>query len=263
MTAGERLRTIREQLGLSLRAVEAATARLVIKYGNPDYLIAPSRLSDIETKGVLPNLYRLYALAVIYRRDFHEVLEFYGINFDSIPEDAGVVNVAATHQATVFNNLPSLEVPVRLEPAFDPKSSVPMGRMILKWGTAPLSYLKTFAANRAYTYGYVGTDDWTMYPLIMPGSFVQVDETRQKVTREFWKSEYERPIFFVETRQGHTCCWCELDQSGRMLILKPHPMSPAETRILKYGSEVEIIGQVVGVAMRLDGWAEPVERAEV
>ena len=92
-----------------------------------------------------------------------------------------------------------------------------------------------------------------MYPLIMPGSFVQIDESKRKVAEGGWRSEYERPIYLVETRQGHTCCWCELN--GSMLTLKPHPMSPAKTRILRDGIDAEVIGQVVGVAMRLDGWS--------
>jgi len=91
-----------------------------------------------------------------------------------------------------------------------------------------------------------------MYPLILPGSFVQVDESRNVITMKVWRSEFERPIYFVETRQGFVCAWCEL--SASMLTLKSHPMSPVPSRVLRLGSDAEIIGQVVGVAMRLDQW---------
>jgi hypothetical protein len=33
--------------------------------------------------------------------------------------------------------------------------------------------------------------------------------------------------------------------------LQPHPLSPAQVRILKHPQEAEVIGQVVGVAMRI------------
>lgn len=252
MTAGEKLRTIREGLGLSIRMVEAASSELAAKYNNPDYLISLSRLSDIETKGIVPNIYRLYALAVIYRQEFQELVQSFGVNLKNIPDDIGLLKIPVTHRSTVLSSLRELEIPIRIDPAFDESSSTTLGRMIVKWGTVPLAYLKRFT-DRTYSYAFVGTEDWTMYPLIMPGSFVQIDESKRKVAEGGWRSEYERPIYLVESRQGHTCCWCELN--GPMLTLKPHPMSPEKTRILRDGIEAEVIGQVVGVAMRLDGWS--------
>ena len=251
MTSGERLRALRESLGLSIRMVEAASAQLAAKYNNPDYLISLSRLSDIGTKGIVPNIFRLYSLAVIYRKDFHELLEIFGDHLKGIPDDLGFVDIPVTHRSSVLNTIRDFEIPVRMDPGFDETSSTTLARMIVKWGTVPLTYLKRFT-NRSYSYAFVGTEDWTMYPLLMPGSFVQVDENKRKVVEGRWRSEYERPIYLVETRQGHTCCWCEIN--GPMLTLKPHPMSPAKTRILRHGIEAEVIGQVVGVAMRLDGW---------
>ena len=77
---------------------------------------------------------------------------------------------------------------------------------------------------RDFTYGYVGTQDFTMYPILPPGSFIQVDESRNRVLEGSWRSEYERPIYFVETRDGHTCCWCSMRREE--IILQPHPLSP-------------------------------------
>jgi hypothetical protein len=79
-----------------------------------------------------------------------------------------------------------------------------------------------------------------------------VDESRNKVMEGVWRSEYERPIYFVETREGHTCCWCTLKRES--LILQPHPLSPVSVRVLRHPQEAEIVGQVVGVAMRLGEW---------
>lgn len=67
-----------------------------------------------------------------------------------------------------------------------------------------------------------------------------------------WRSEYERPIYFVETRTGYTCCWCTLEQDK--LILQPHPLSPVQIRVLDHPKEAEVLGQVVGAAMRLGEW---------
>ena len=67
-----------------------------------------------------------------------------------------------------------------------------------------------------------------------------------------WRSEYERPIYFIETRQGHVACWCTL--SDREIVLTPHPLSPVAPRSLRYPQDVEVIGRVVGAAVKWGGW---------
>ena len=93
-----------------------------------------------------------------------------------------------------------------------------------------------------------------MYPIILPGSFVQVDESRNRVAEGVWRSEYERPIYFIETRDGYACSWCAVKNAH--IVLQPHPFSPVAPRILKDQREAEVLGQVVGVAMRLDEWSD-------
>ena len=73
LPAGKSLRTLREKLGLTMRDVENSSARIADKYRNEEFSMPPSRLSDIETKGILPSIYRLYTLSVIYRRDLREL----------------------------------------------------------------------------------------------------------------------------------------------------------------------------------------------
>ena len=120
-------------------------------------------------------------------------------------------------------------MPIRLDPSFDPRRTVNFGRMVEQWGQVPLAYLAQFATCQ-YTYGYIGSDDLTMYPILPPGSFVQIDESKNKAVDGGWRSEYERPIYFVETRDGHTCCWCTMTREE--IILQPHPLSPVAARAL-------------------------------
>jgi len=70
-----------------------------------------------------------------------------------------------------------------------------------QWGLVPLSYLAQFA-HSDFTYGYIGTQDFTMYPILPPGSFIQIDEEKNKVAEGSWRSEYERPSIFVEIATG-------------------------------------------------------------
>jgi hypothetical protein len=238
-------------LGFTIRDVEAASTRIAERHNSSDYSISLSRLSDIETKEVVPSIYRIYSLSTIYRRDIREFLHWYGIDLSAVSEDLMLTPPPKSHMSSAMDPVMQAEMPLRLDPAFNPRTTMNLGRMIMEWGSVPMAYLAQFAKSN-YTYGYVGIDDLTMFPLILPGSFVQIDDTQTRVRSGKWPSEYQRPIYFVETRDGFTVSWCEL--SGLNLLLKPHPLSPVETKILKYGKEAEILGQVVGIAMRLDSW---------
>src|SRR5438045_9787573 len=82
-----------------------------------------------------------------------------------------------------------LRVPVRLDPSFDLHTTTNLGRMIERWGPLPLSFLQQFEQTE-YTYGFIGTEDFTMYPLLVPGSFIQIDESKKQIVMEAWRSEY-------------------------------------------------------------------------
>ena len=251
LSPGKSLRTLREKLGLTMRDVENSSARIAEKYRNEEFSIPPSRLSDIESKGILPNIHRLYTLSVIYRRDLRELLTWYGVDLSNTAADLSLVSPPKSHISEALASLTSVQVPLRMDPAFDKRRTTNLGRMVEQWGLVPLAYLAQFA-NSDFTYGYVGTQDFTMHPILPPGSFIQVDETRNKVVEGSWRSEYERPIYFVETRQGYTCCWCSMRDAD--IILQPHPLSPVPVRILRHPQEAEVLGQVVGVAMKLTEW---------
>jgi transcriptional regulator with XRE-family HTH domain len=252
LSGGHNLRVLREQLGLTMRDVETASAAIAAKHKSDEFAIPPSRLSDIETKGVVPSIYRIYSLAVIYRRDARELLSFFGVDLNRSAEDLHLANPPKSHISDALQGSSAARIPVRLDPSFDLRVTVNMGRVVEQWGVVPLSYLAQFA-DRKYTYGYIGSEDFTMYPILPPGTFIQIDEAKNRVIEGAWRSEYERPIYFVETREGYTCSWCALQQED--LVLQSHPLSPVPVRLLKHPQEAEVIGQVVGVAMRLGEWS--------
>ena len=248
MHPGKRLRLLRDQLGLTVRDVEASSGRLATKHGNSAHSIPGSRLSDIENKGVVPSIYRVYSLAVIYRRDIREILAWYAINLDEIAGDLAVATLPKTHLIESIDETGTLKIPVVEDSAFDPAQTQNLGRIIQQWGTVPFAFLSQFA-NVSFTYAYIGTQDLTMSPLLPPGSFIQIDESRDKVVEGAWRSESDRPIYFLETRSGYRCGWCRL-QDGQ-LTLQPHPLSPEPVRIYRHPKEADVVGEVVGVAMQI------------
>jgi hypothetical protein len=95
----------------------------------------------------------------------------------------------------------------------------------------------------------VGLNDKMMYPLLRPGSLLMIDPERRRVVHQGWKNELDRPIYFVELREGYRCAWCQVEGSRLMLI--PHPISNEPVQTFSLASEAEVVGQVVGMAMRL------------
>jgi hypothetical protein len=121
--------------------------------------------------------------------------------------------------------------------------------MIQRWGKLPLMLLDGLDL-KTHRYAYIGTEDWSMYPLIQPGSLILIDETRRKIANQGWTNEFERPVYFFEHREGYACGWCNLNEA--QLVLQPHPASMCSPEIYIYPDEIDVIGQVTGVAMRLD-----------
>jgi len=254
LNGGQRLRALRETLGYRMRDVELASNQIAQRFDSEEFAIPPSRLSDIETKGIIPSIFRLYSFAAIYRREYRELLSFYGLELDGISADISFGHPQKSHLSKALSNVTQVRMPTRLDPGFSLQKTTDLRRAIEQWGTVPMAYLELFADDR-YTYGYIGSEDFTMYPILQPGSFVQVDEAKNKVGEGIWHSEFERPIYFVEMREGFTCCWCSIKRDS--IVLQPHPLSHVSVRILRYPQEAEVLGQVIGVAMRLGDWHSP------
>src|SRR5271170_7234584 len=95
--AGQKLRRIRERLNLRVRDVEQASLKIADKYHNDEFAVLINRVSEIENRGLVPTLFKLYSLCAIYRLDFLEVLEWYGISLNALPADSMLAEVPSTH----------------------------------------------------------------------------------------------------------------------------------------------------------------------
>src|SRR5262249_30683553 len=120
---------------------------------------------------------------------------------------------------------------------------------VQRWGRLSTALLSGFEP-RHHRLGYIGLEDWSMYPLLQPGSMVIIDGRWRKIATRGWNNEFERPIYFLEHRSGYSCGWCAL-MDDRM-VLQPHPASACVPAVYRYPHDIEVIGQVVGVAMLLD-----------
>ena len=87
---GQKLRRIRERLNLRVRDVEQASLKIADKYHNDDFAVLINRISEIENRNLVPTIHKLYSLCAIYRLDFQEVIEWYGVSLGALPTDAAL-----------------------------------------------------------------------------------------------------------------------------------------------------------------------------
>jgi transcriptional regulator with XRE-family HTH domain len=245
---GQQLKRAREKLDLKYRDVQEASRRIAVKHRNNEFLVGLSRLADIENRGTVPSIYRLYSLCAIYGLDWTEVLIWYGVDLRSLPGDAASSVVAHNRLLELSTGrAESIEFPDS-GAAIDFTKTSYLSREAVRWGKLPNVLLKTLDAQR-YRYAFLGTEDWSMYPILMPGSFLQIDETRNRIAHGNWVYEIERPIYFLEHRSGFRCGWCSVLAGS--LVLQPHWSAQKAPEVFSYPGEIEVVGQVVAVAMRL------------
>lgn len=246
--AGEKLKRVRERLGLTYRHVEQASQKIAARQGTDEFAIALSRLADIENKGTLPSAYRLYTLCAIYRLDFDEVLRWYGIPIDQLASEAASIPLENTHLAQLAPRGP-VAVPESLNHEIDLNRTTLLSHLLRNWGKAAFNFLNGLDL-RQYRYGFIGLSDWSMYPILPPGSLIVIDDSRTKIALDGWTNEFDRPIYFLEHREGNMCGWCT--PAGDRLVVQPHPGSQKPAISFAWPAEIEVVGQVTGVAMVLE-----------
>src|SRR5436305_14609743 len=95
--AGQKLKRARERLNLRYRDVEEASNQIAARHNNEEFIIALSRLSDIENKGTVPTIYRLYSLCAIYRLNLNDVLRWYSVDPAGLTGDSAAIQLSQTH----------------------------------------------------------------------------------------------------------------------------------------------------------------------
>src|SRR5690348_4024189 len=137
--AGQKLRRVRERLNLRVRDVEQASLKIAEKYRNDEFAVLINRISEIENRGLVPTLYKLYSLCAIYRLDLQEVLEWHGISLASLPADATLAEVTRTHLIGFPSNVNGeVTLPLSLDPGIDVRRTTYLSRAIQRWGKLPL-----------------------------------------------------------------------------------------------------------------------------
>jgi transcriptional regulator with XRE-family HTH domain len=237
---GTNLRAIRQQWRLSLREVEDRSRRIAQERGDLSYQVSASWLARLERGKHELTVNKLIALAEIYSIPFDQLLRaVYPRNTETQNPDQ-LSSPNATELPTEALPEAAAKRLVRARPLSDQS---PDDTTLLENGPSRTPYLR----------GIIGRLDLTMDPMIPAGSIVQIDTRKRGISpKKNWTHEFQRPIYFLKTKDEYLCGWCELNEESQWLTLIPHPLSSALSRRWRYGTEVEILGRVMSIVIRLE-----------
>jgi transcriptional regulator with XRE-family HTH domain len=258
--SGERLREFRLRSGITTREVEEQSQHIAEAEGNSEFYISNAWLTKLENTDSIPSIHKLVSLSAIYHVRFSEFLSLFGVDIAHIEAHQLETSPQKTFLLTPEIDHPDREIalPIRFNQGVDLNGTNLLSRMIEQWGDVPISVIQSLNL-RQNNYGFIGNQDFTLYPLLRPASFVQIDPRFRKIQSFRWRTEFDRPIYFLELRNSYACGWCEVQ--GNELALLPHPLSPCTIRRFAFPGEAEIVGRVTGIAMRLLGHTDETDNA--
>ena len=253
--AGAKLQKIRERLGFSIRAVQRLSQQVVQDRQNRDFFLSRAWLTDVEKGRLVPGIFKIATLSKLYDMTIAEIHGLFGMEPGDITKDRVIFGAPKTHLLILPDESVSHvgALPESTDAATQLENTNLLTRLVDIWGDVPVPLLRRLDLRRSL-YGYIGMKDLTMSPLLPPGTFVQIDAKQTRVKKGSNKKgagnpQFARPIYFLDIRTGYACGWCEI-KDGQLTLI-PHPDSGEQTRTFRYPSEVDIVGRVTGVAMRI------------
>lgn len=123
----------------------------------------------------------------------------------------------------------------------DPASA--MRRLLNGWADVPLLLMLDVDWDRGPLV-LIGLADRMMWPLLPPGSLLQLDSKMRTIEGGSW-SEFERPIYLIEYRSRFYCCHAQ--RRGEMLRLISHAESPSPPAITIPFREARVRGRLTPI----------------
>jgi hypothetical protein len=236
---GGKLRATRLAWKLTLREVEQRTLRLAQQWGNPAYRISASWLDRVERENRGLSATKLIVLASVYSLTPEQMLALCppSASSDTLSEEVSVPNATLLAEGSLESHA-KVWLPDSLVDDVPPEST---SLLPVEAGLLPSHYRR----------GIIGQQDRTLEPMIRPGSMVLIDTQKRSIAgRREWNHEFDRPIYFLMTRQGYVSGFCELDKETDWLTVIPHALSFESNRRWRFKKEIEVVGTVVAAIVR-------------
>jgi len=231
VAAGNKLKTLRNRCNITVRDVEQASRRIAEAKGDKRFRISNGWLAQLENGISEPSICKLFSLCATYRASFNELARLYNVDLDEIAKYIFVANPHLTQLTPETGDAALVTC--------DPDACTNL---------LPRLPTSSNGDNHHLIHGYLGLTDYTMYPLIRPGALLEIDTSQNKLPSGNWHNEFDRPIFFIELRDGYACGWCDIQ--GNKLLIVPYHLSRVGVRSFTFPRDAEIVGRVVGYKTR-------------
>ena len=123
----------------------------------------------------------------------------------------------------------------------DPTSAT--HRILSTWSDVPIPLMRDVDWERGPLV-LIGLSDRLLWPLIPPGSLLQLDQKVKTIASGSW-SEFERPIYLIEYRNRFFCCHAQ--RRGEMLRLISHAESPSPPSLSVPFKEARVRGRLTPI----------------
>jgi transcriptional regulator with XRE-family HTH domain len=189
---GSRRRAVRQQWRLSLREVAERSLRFVQERGHQSYQVSASWLNRLEREEHDLTVKKLIVLADIYHLPIEQLLR------SIYPGDA---------QPMFLRQLSSANATMLLTEGPRDGQAKYLLPDVLSVDRPPDETTLLTAENSSslapYRRGIIGKRDHTLDPMIPAGSIVQIDIQKRAISsRRNWTHEFQRPIYFLTTRDA-------------------------------------------------------------
>ena len=233
-------------LGLNYKDVVSESERLAKLHNNPDMRIAKSTLGNIISGSIRqPATAKIDTLQIVLNLSREEIDAALGLQPERRFAEQLELTRARTHEVSLdaVARQRKIKIPVVRDDANLEESQF-LDAAVKRWTTIEVEYFASFYPPH-FCYVVVGEEDTNASPVAPPGSRLLVNKLLNKIRPAENLSYHERELFYVMTPHGFTCAYLE-HAPGEKIVLVPHPLS-GNVREEFRQSEIEIIGQVVGV----------------
>jgi transcriptional regulator with XRE-family HTH domain len=241
LSPGAQIRRLREERGLRPVDIQRISETVKLRKNCADFGISHGTLNDLENENSVPNVRKMFSLAVCFQVPLEYILTLYDASPGEISAFCQNPAVEESHEPARIETIDESFI-VQFDTAFDVRRTSPLLGNDSALRSLPLAIRSQLDPTR-YSYAWVGTEDGDMADLIPGGSLIEIDRRESTLKTVKWTSLRSRPIYFSWTKDGYRCSWCE--ENERELVLLPHPASGAQARRYKKPREMTLIGQVV------------------
>jgi hypothetical protein len=116
-------------------------------------------------------------------------------------------------------------------------------RLLTAWSDIPLLLM----LDTDWEHGplvLIGLSDYMMWPLLPPGTLLQLDAKRRTINAGSW-SEFERPVYLIEHKSKFYCCHAQ--RKGQALHLISHAESPSPPTTIIPFKDAKVRGQLTPI----------------